>query len=142
MGAALGCGSYLDPHLADAVPPPPRDCVALCFLNSGTSFVAGFAIFSILGFMAGEQGVPIAEVAESGEWSCGGMGLQGCCSLPPAPARAACPQDTLGQTVLQLWVPILVGSSAFCLQKPGRNKCTLMNIKMQWPCLEADKSCL
>ncbi|XP_041569651.1 sodium- and chloride-dependent GABA transporter 2 isoform X1 [Taeniopygia guttata] len=43
-----------------------RDCVALCFLNSGTSFVAGFAIFSILGFMAEEQGVPIAKVAESG----------------------------------------------------------------------------
>ncbi|XP_061866207.1 sodium- and chloride-dependent GABA transporter 2 isoform X4 [Colius striatus] len=42
-----------------------RDCVALCFLNSGTSFVAGFAIFSILGFMAEEQGVPIDEVAES-----------------------------------------------------------------------------
>lgn len=73
-GAARGCGSYLAPHLADAVPPPPRDCVALCFLNSGTSFVAGFAIFSILGFMAAEQGVPIAEVAESGEWGCGGMG--------------------------------------------------------------------
>nr|XP_012603736.1 sodium- and chloride-dependent GABA transporter 2 isoform X2 [Microcebus murinus] len=43
-----------------------RDCIALCFLNSGTSFVAGFAIFSILGFMSQEQGVPIAEVAESG----------------------------------------------------------------------------
>ncbi|XP_075066690.1 sodium- and chloride-dependent GABA transporter 2-like [Mixophyes fleayi] len=43
-----------------------RDCVALCFLNSGTSFVAGFAIFSILGFMAEEQGVLISEVAESG----------------------------------------------------------------------------
>ncbi|XP_034258705.1 sodium- and chloride-dependent GABA transporter 2 isoform X2 [Pantherophis guttatus] len=43
-----------------------RDCIALCFLNSGTSFVAGFAIFSILGFMAEEQGVLISEVAESG----------------------------------------------------------------------------
>ncbi|TMS02954.1 Sodium- and chloride-dependent GABA transporter 2 [Larimichthys crocea] len=27
-----------------------RDCLSLCFLNSGTSFVAGFAIFSIPGF--------------------------------------------------------------------------------------------
>lgn len=35
-------------------------------LNSGTSLVAGFAVFSVLGFMAHEQGVPIAEVAESG----------------------------------------------------------------------------
>ncbi|XP_078509883.1 sodium- and chloride-dependent GABA transporter 2-like [Lissotriton helveticus] len=43
-----------------------RDSVGLCFLNSGTSFVAGFAIFSVLGFMAQEQGVPISEVAESG----------------------------------------------------------------------------
>nr|XP_031542094.1 sodium- and chloride-dependent GABA transporter 3 isoform X2 [Vicugna pacos] len=43
-----------------------RDCILLCCLNSGTSFVAGFAIFSVLGFMAYEQGVPIAEVAESG----------------------------------------------------------------------------
>lgn len=44
-----------------------RDCLSLCLLNSGTSFVAGFAIFSILGFMAYEQNVPISEVAESGE---------------------------------------------------------------------------
>ncbi|XP_059040459.1 sodium- and chloride-dependent betaine transporter isoform X1 [Mustela lutreola] len=43
-----------------------RDCIALCFLNSTTSFVAGFVVFSILGFMAQEQGVPISEVAESG----------------------------------------------------------------------------
>ncbi|XP_041113066.1 sodium- and chloride-dependent GABA transporter 2-like [Polyodon spathula] len=43
-----------------------RDCLCLCFLNSGTSFMAGFAIFSILGFMAYEQQVPISEVAESG----------------------------------------------------------------------------
>ncbi|XP_056334966.1 sodium- and chloride-dependent GABA transporter 2-like [Danio aesculapii] len=33
---------------------------------SGTSFVAGFAVFSVLGFMAHVQGVPIGEVAESG----------------------------------------------------------------------------
>ncbi|KAM8868345.1 sodium- and chloride-dependent GABA transporter 2-like isoform 4-T6 [Synchiropus picturatus] len=43
-----------------------RDCVYLCLLNSGTSFVAGFAIFSALGFMAFEQQTDIATVAESG----------------------------------------------------------------------------
>ncbi|XP_059505688.1 sodium- and chloride-dependent taurine transporter-like isoform X1 [Stegostoma tigrinum] len=43
-----------------------RDCMLLGCLNSGTSFVSGFAIFSILGFMAQEQGVDIADVAESG----------------------------------------------------------------------------
>lgn len=43
-----------------------RDCVFLCLLNSLTSFVAGFAIFSVLGFMAKEQGVDISTVAESG----------------------------------------------------------------------------
>uniref|UniRef100_A0A4W5QXW8 Transporter n=1 Tax=Hucho hucho TaxID=62062 RepID=A0A4W5QXW8_9TELE len=43
-----------------------RDCVYLCLLNSVTSFVAGFAIFSVLGFMAYEQGIDISMVAESG----------------------------------------------------------------------------
>uniref|UniRef100_A0A8P0SY15 Transporter n=2 Tax=Canis lupus TaxID=9612 RepID=A0A8P0SY15_CANLF len=43
-----------------------RDSIALCFLNSATSFAAGFVVFSILGFMAQEQGLPISEVAESG----------------------------------------------------------------------------
>ncbi|XP_077401968.1 sodium- and chloride-dependent GABA transporter 2-like isoform X2 [Vanacampus margaritifer] len=42
------------------------DCFYLCLLNSATSVVAGFAIFSILGFMTYEQGVNIAEVAQSG----------------------------------------------------------------------------
>ncbi|XP_072230715.1 sodium- and chloride-dependent GABA transporter 2-like [Leuresthes tenuis] len=43
-----------------------RDCFYLCLLNSATSLVAGFAIFSVLGFMTYEQGVDISEVAESG----------------------------------------------------------------------------
>ncbi|KAM4675416.1 sodium- and chloride-dependent betaine transporter-like [Discoglossus pictus] len=43
-----------------------RDCICLCLLDSITSFMGGFAIFSVLGFMAQEQGVPISEVAESG----------------------------------------------------------------------------
>ncbi|XP_060939623.1 sodium- and chloride-dependent GABA transporter 2-like [Limanda limanda] len=43
-----------------------KDAFALCLLNSTTSFVAGFAIFSILGFMSYELGVDIATVAESG----------------------------------------------------------------------------
>uniref|UniRef100_A0A8C2C3P9 Transporter n=1 Tax=Cyprinus carpio TaxID=7962 RepID=A0A8C2C3P9_CYPCA len=43
-----------------------RDSFYLCFLNSGTSFLGGFAIFSILGHMAQEQGVDISLVAESG----------------------------------------------------------------------------
>uniref|UniRef100_A0A3B1J9B0 Transporter n=1 Tax=Astyanax mexicanus TaxID=7994 RepID=A0A3B1J9B0_ASTMX len=43
-----------------------RDTFLLCLLNSGTSFIAGFAIFTVLGFMAQEQGVHISEVAQSG----------------------------------------------------------------------------
>ncbi|XP_062402174.1 sodium- and chloride-dependent GABA transporter 2-like isoform X2 [Sardina pilchardus] len=43
-----------------------KDCVWLCLLNSATSFVAGFAIFSVLGFMAYEQKTHISMVAESG----------------------------------------------------------------------------
>ncbi|XP_041638682.1 sodium- and chloride-dependent GABA transporter 2-like [Cheilinus undulatus] len=43
-----------------------KDCFYLCLLNSSTSFVAGFAIFSVLGFMAYEQHIDISKVAESG----------------------------------------------------------------------------
>ncbi|XP_075957594.1 sodium- and chloride-dependent GABA transporter 2-like [Anarhichas minor] len=43
-----------------------KDCFYLCLLNSATSIVSGFAIFSILGFMTKEQGVDISEVAQSG----------------------------------------------------------------------------
>ncbi|XP_064418063.1 sodium- and chloride-dependent creatine transporter 1-like [Latimeria chalumnae] len=43
-----------------------RDTYIILLINSGTSFLAGFAVFSILGFMAAEQGVTISQVAESG----------------------------------------------------------------------------
>uniref|UniRef100_A0A3P9K438 Transporter n=1 Tax=Oryzias latipes TaxID=8090 RepID=A0A3P9K438_ORYLA len=43
-----------------------RDSFYLCLLNSGTSFISGFAIFSILGYMSQKQGIDISAVAESG----------------------------------------------------------------------------
>ncbi|XP_059200264.1 sodium- and chloride-dependent GABA transporter 2-like [Centropristis striata] len=43
-----------------------KDTFALCILNSLTSLVAGFAVFSVLGFMSYELGVDISTVAESG----------------------------------------------------------------------------
>ncbi|XP_071352338.1 sodium- and chloride-dependent GABA transporter 2-like isoform X1 [Trachinotus anak] len=64
-----------------------KDCLWLCLLNSGTSVVAGFAVFSVLGFMSHEQGIPIAEVAESG----------------PGLAFIAYPQAVAMMPVPQLW---------------------------------------
>ncbi|XP_054483626.1 sodium- and chloride-dependent GABA transporter 3-like [Anoplopoma fimbria] len=43
-----------------------KDCFWLCLLNSGTSFVAGFVVFSVLGFMAQKQGVTVDTVVDSG----------------------------------------------------------------------------
>lgn len=44
-----------------------RDCLALCCLNSATSIFAGFAVFSVLGFMAHELNLSMHEVASAGE---------------------------------------------------------------------------
>lgn len=90
--------------------------MALCFLNSGTSFVAGFAIFSILGFMAQEQGVPIAEVAESGEWRPWWDGTVGVLPLE-SPVTRGC---------LQLQLPIPCSASKK-QREMSTNECTLMN---------------
>ncbi|XP_052471795.1 sodium- and chloride-dependent GABA transporter 2-like [Carassius gibelio] len=64
-----------------------RDCFWLCLLNSATSLVAGFAVFSVLGFMANAQGVSIEEVAESG----------------PGLAFIAYPQAVAMMPLPQLW---------------------------------------
>uniref|UniRef100_A0A8C2CNH2 Transporter n=1 Tax=Cyprinus carpio TaxID=7962 RepID=A0A8C2CNH2_CYPCA len=64
-----------------------KDCLWLCLLNSATSLVAGFAVFSVLGFMANAQGVSIEEVAESG----------------PGLAFIAYPQAVAMMPLPQLW---------------------------------------
>ncbi|XP_045166598.2 sodium- and chloride-dependent GABA transporter 1-like [Mercenaria mercenaria] len=43
-----------------------RDTFIITSINCGTSLYAGFAVFSVLGFMAKEQNVTVAEVATSG----------------------------------------------------------------------------
>ncbi|XP_022796296.1 sodium- and chloride-dependent creatine transporter 1-like [Stylophora pistillata] len=43
-----------------------RDSIIFTLCNSGTSFYGGFLIFSVLGFMAKNQGVTVEEVAKPG----------------------------------------------------------------------------
>ncbi|KAM3605014.1 uncharacterized protein V6R79_019261 [Siganus canaliculatus] len=64
-----------------------KDCFWLCLLNSGTSFVAGFVVFSVLGFMAQKQSITVDSVAESG----------------PGLAFIAYPQATALMPLPQFW---------------------------------------
>ncbi|XP_036440993.1 sodium- and chloride-dependent GABA transporter 2-like [Colossoma macropomum] len=64
-----------------------RDSIWLCVLNSCTSVVAGFAVFSVLGFMAEQQGATVEDVAESG----------------PGLAFIAYPQAVAMMPLPQLW---------------------------------------
>ncbi|XP_041672618.1 sodium- and chloride-dependent GABA transporter 2-like [Cheilinus undulatus] len=64
-----------------------RDSLWLCLLNSSTSFVAGFAVFSALGYIAHQQGLPINMVVESG----------------PGLAFIAYPQAVAMMPLPQLW---------------------------------------
>ncbi|XP_033755382.1 sodium- and chloride-dependent taurine transporter-like isoform X2 [Pecten maximus] len=43
-----------------------RDSIVIMCINSGTSILGGFAVFSVLGFMAREQGVDISDISTSG----------------------------------------------------------------------------
>lgn len=46
--------------------PQCRDSIIFTLCNSGTSFYGGFLIFSVLGFMAKNQGVTVEDVAKPG----------------------------------------------------------------------------
>lgn len=61
IGAMISLGSYNDFH-TDFY----KHTMIVAGINSGTSFLSGFAVFSVLGFMAHEQNVDIDQVAESG----------------------------------------------------------------------------
>ncbi|XP_037537323.1 sodium- and chloride-dependent betaine transporter-like [Nematolebias whitei] len=82
VGILSVLGSYNDYHNNCY-----KDCFCFCLLNSGTSFVAGFVIFSVLGFMAQKQGVTVDSVAESG----------------PGLAFIAYPQATAMMPLPQFW---------------------------------------
>uniref|UniRef100_A0A8C2XPR7 Transporter n=1 Tax=Cyclopterus lumpus TaxID=8103 RepID=A0A8C2XPR7_CYCLU len=71
LGALTALGSYNRFHNNCY-----QDAFLLAMINSGTSFFAGFVVFSVLGFMAAEQGVDISKVAESGKKNTGFLETQ------------------------------------------------------------------
>ena len=46
-----------------------RDAIITSLINCGTSFVAGFVIFSVLGYMSHISGKPIENVAQEGQFT-------------------------------------------------------------------------
>lgn len=43
-----------------------RDSIIVPLVNSGTSIFAGFVVFSVIGFMSHETGLPVSTVATGG----------------------------------------------------------------------------
>lgn len=61
LGALTALGSY-NKFKNDCY----KDTLIIVCMNSATSIYGGVAIFSVLGFMATQQGVPVSEVADKG----------------------------------------------------------------------------
>ena len=45
-----------------------RDALITAGINCFTSFMAGFVVFSVLGYMAVKQGVEVKDVADEGKY--------------------------------------------------------------------------
>lgn len=43
-----------------------RDAILVPIINCGTSIFAGFVVFSVLGFMSYQTGIPVSKVASGG----------------------------------------------------------------------------
>ncbi|XP_071959803.1 sodium- and chloride-dependent GABA transporter 2-like [Antedon mediterranea] len=61
IGSLISLGSY-NPYRNNSL----IDTLVVGVVNAGTSLFAGFVIFSILGFMANELGLPVSEVVDEG----------------------------------------------------------------------------
>lgn len=63
FGFSLVCGGFYWAVLLSII----RDALLTSTINCVTSFISGFAIFSILGYMAHEHKVKIEDVATEGK---------------------------------------------------------------------------
>lgn len=61
FGVMIGYASYL-PKETDI----PSNAMLIAFSNSIVSFIAGFAVFSVLGFISHSTGTPIGEMSHTG----------------------------------------------------------------------------
>lgn len=65
-------------HLACTWTSPGRDTFIVTLGNAITSILAGFAIFSVLGYMSQELGVPVDQVAKAGRQAAGPWWVRVC----------------------------------------------------------------